>query len=515
VGLALATLTGLLYYASFPGLDIWPLAFIAFLPWVVALRGRTPGQAALQGLLVGLVVGVLGFYWLLGMLREFSGFPVAVCAVFMLLLCAYQGGRFVLLGWLHARAERRGWPAAPVFIAAFAASETAYPLLFPFSFGATMHDVHPVVQVAELGGPTLVALVTLAPGWALGAATAAWLAGRQRDAGLLRGLWAGAAEVGRVWVGLALAAPLLASAYGLARIAQVDAAVAAAPKLRVGVVQANMSLKSKREEREEGLRRHVELTGRLRKEHDVDFVVWPETSVAGAVEEKDVARFYERFVTRKLRVPALVGAVIARKVDDARGFALSNSALISDGKGVIRGRYDKQFLLAFGEYLPLGELFPVLYEWSPNSGQFSPGRSFEPLPLGDHPIAVFICYEDIVPSFVNRLMKDGRPELLVNMTNDAWFGDTSEPWEHMTLAKLRAVEQRRFLVRSTNSGISGIVDPVGRMLASTPTFEVATLAEEVALLRLDTPYRHLGDVPLWVLTALALAMAFLRRPGRA
>ena len=115
-----------------------------------------------------------------------------------------------------------------------------------------------------------------------------------------------------------------------------------------------------------------------------------------------------------------------------------NTALLADEKGEILGRYDKQFLLAFGEYLPFGETFPVLYDWSPNSGRFTPGTSIEPLVLGEHRISALICYEDILPSFVNKIVAHADPDLLVNLTNDAWFGDSTEPWIHFALAKMRA-----------------------------------------------------------------------------
>jgi apolipoprotein N-acyltransferase len=192
---------------------------------------------------------------------------------------------------------------------------------------------------------------------------------------------------------------------------------------------------------------------------------------------------------------------------------LFNSALMADREGKITGRYDKQYLLAFGEYLPLGDRFPILYEWSPNSSRFSPGTSFEPLSYEGHDIATFICYEDIVPSFVNKLMHHGEPELMVNMTNDAWFGDSTEPWEHMALAKLRSVEQRRYLVRSTNSGVSGFVDPVGRLTQRTETFEQAAISENVAWLKLPTLYRFWGETPWWLVSGAIFLMAFIRRPA--
>jgi apolipoprotein N-acyltransferase len=458
---------------------------------------------------VGVVCGVFGFYWLLNMLQTFSGFPAWICALFMLILCAYQAGLFALLGWLYARGVQRGWASGVVFAVAFVASETVYPLLFPFTFGATMHEVYPIVQMAELGGPILVALTVLASNWALALVLGRYIESRRTEeplsiAGAFRAVgW-------RRWVPL-LSVPVVASCYGLVRIVQVDEAVRQAEKVRVGIVQANMSLSEKRVDRDEGLKRHTDLTRKLVKDEKIDLVVWPETSVAGAVNEKKAFQHYRKTVTGRLRVPAIVGAVLYRRVDDARRSVLFNSALISDEQGRIQDRYDKQFLLLFGEYLPFGDKFPILHEWSPHSGRFSPGTSFEPLRFRGHDIATFICYEDIVPSFVNKLMKHGEPELLVNMTNDAWFGDTSEPWEHMALAKLRAVEQRRFFVRSTNSGISGFVDPVGRLTKRTETFKKAAIAQDVAWLKLGSPYRIWGNIPWWILSVVAFAFAFIDR----
>jgi apolipoprotein N-acyltransferase len=167
--------------------------------------------------------------------------------------------------------------------------------------------------------------------------------------------------------------------------------------------------------------------------------------------------------------------------------------------------------VTFSEYIPFGDTFPILYEWSPNSGRFSPGNRVEPLHVAGHDIATIICYEDLSPSFVNRLFRNKSANLLVNITNDAWFGDTLEPAQHFALAKLRAVEQRRFFVRATNSGISAVVDPVGRTLSQTKTFTETTLSESIAWLDGSTVFRVVGDVPYWLLTLAAFIMAFVRR----
>src|SRR5690348_1986099 len=143
-------------------------------------------------------------------------------------------------------------------------------------------------------------------------------------------------------------------------------------------------------------------------------------------------------------------------------------------------------------------MFPYLYQMSPNSSRFSPGKSIEPLVWGDHRISTLICYEDILPSFVNGMVAHASPDLLVNMTNDKWFGDSTEPWIHLALAKLRAVEHRRYLVRATNSGVSAIVDATGRVVAHGGTFDAEQLVGEVRFLSSKTVFEALGDIPYWI-----------------
>ncbi|MCH2110808.1 MAG: apolipoprotein N-acyltransferase, partial [Polyangiaceae bacterium] len=433
--------------------------------------------------------------------------------IMMVLLILYQGGRFSLLGWLYARSAARGWPPGLVFTFAFIASETIWPLVFPFTFGASFHHVYPVLQLAEIGGPILVALVGVATSWGF----ASWIIGYlsipadQRTWWSLRS-WAHAFQrAGRVRLGVLLGAlPAVVTVYGLLRIAQVDEAVQKAEKLRVGLVQANLALDAKLFFSNDSLFTHQRLTQKIRNQ-GAQLAVWSETSMGGSYPEDTGPRYYERIVTSPLKMPAIVGAVLHRAVEDARSYLMFNTAFLADGQGKVTGRYDKHILIPFGEYLPFGDSFPSIYRYSPNSGRFSPGTRMKPLKFGAHEIAIFICYEDIMPELVNEIMNAGDAGLLVNMTNDAWFGDTSEPWEHMALAKLRSVEQRRWMVRSTNSGISGFVDPVGRLTKQTPLFKEATLIEDVAWLDLWTPYRVIGNKPYWLASFLILCMSWLKK----
>jgi apolipoprotein N-acyltransferase len=495
VGAALALLTGLLYFLAFPGIDVWPLSFVALAPLFIALRGASPKRAFGLAWLSGFTMTMVGFYWLLEMLQTFSGFSIALCLLFMALLCGYQAGRIGVLGWLYGRAERRGWPSELAFALAFAASEYLFPLLFPWYYGATVHQIPLLLQTADLGGPFLVGLVLTAANLLIAEFVLAWLEKRPLRRRVL------AIESGAV---------LLAILYGAVRIRMVDNEVARAPKVNVGLVQANMSLMGKRKDIAEGLQRHIRMTEELRASKPTDFVVWSETSVMRAIDEKEVAYAVPQFVSRDIKIPAIFGAVIVRPVDDAREYIAWNSALSTDASGAVTGRYDKQFLVTFSEYIPFGDQYPVLYEWSPNSGRFSHGTSLEPLRVLNHDVATIICYEDLSPSFVNKVFRHKDAQLLVNITNDAWFGNTIEPFQHLALSKLRAIEQRRYFVRSTNSGVSAFIDPIGRTLSQTETFKQQTLSERIAWLNGTTLYRILGDYPIWVVCLVSVLMAFVR-----
>ena len=499
---ACAALSGVLYWLAFAGMDVWPLAFIALVPLWIALQGQAPRRALALGTLAGFTMNVCGFYWLQEMLKTFSGFPAVVCFFFVAVVCTYQGGRIGLLGWLYARASARGWPASLVFIAAFVASELVYPLLFPWYYAATVHQIPLLTQTAELGGPIFVGVVLVAANLAIAELPLARLANRKLD---LRIVVGGAATL------------TLAILFGAIRIRAVTAQAKASEPVKVGMVQANMGLMEKRQDPFEGMTRHLRATDELRRE-GVDFVIWSETSAMRPLREEEIARAVPNEIGRRLGLPAIFGAVLVKPhPDPRRRYVFFNSAISTDARGEVDGRYDKEFLLAFGEYLPFGDAFPALYEASPNSGRFSPGTELSPLFVDvhgkHHPVAMLICYEDILPAFTNDAVRATHPELLVNMTNDAWFGDSSEPWEHLALAQFRAIEHRRYLVRSTNSGVSAVIDPVGRVVSHTDTFREETTSATIAWMNGGTAYEKLGN-SLWYLVTLAVAVgAFVRRRG--
>jgi apolipoprotein N-acyltransferase len=209
---------------------------------------------------------------------------------------------------------------------------------------------------------------------------------------------------------------------------------------------------------------------------------------------------------RGFRTPLLFGVVTSRPDEsDPAASRDFNSALLVDADGTVRGRYDKNLLLLFGEYLPLADTFPFLRKWLPEAGDFTPGRDVSVLSSGDARLGVLICYEGILPAFTRRVARLD-PNLLVNLTNDAWFGRTAEPDLHMQLAAFRAVEHRRFFVRSTNTGVSVVVDPVGRVLHRTSLSDPESFVADTVLLEGETIYRRFGDLFAWGCLGLSLLL---------
>jgi apolipoprotein N-acyltransferase len=494
---ALAAASGTLYFLGFAGFDLWPLAFVALLPMLWALdpmheaKPVTTRQVFGAGLVFGLVTNAGGYYWLVGMLRDFSGFPLVLCVLFAAVVWAYQGLVLALFGFLYHRARKLGFGNVLAATLAMCLAEWLYPMLFTHYFGNSLHTLPYAIQTADLGGPLLsTALLTAANA---GLYTLSLSMQRHRvdlrDVAIAAALW------------------LFNLGYGAYRIHEVDERAAAADKLALGIVQTNMGIFQKRADPIEGLRRHIEQSEELQQEHELDLLVWPESAYGWYLPER-TENVRELVTGRSIHTPLLFGGLSRRRVDGV--LRPHNTAFLVDAEGRVLDTYDKTYLLAFGEYIPLGDTFPKLYELSPNTSHFARGNHVRSLSLGRHRIGALICYEDILPAFVRKVMAEGEPHVLINLTNDAWFGDTHEPWEHLALAKFRSVEHHRSLVRATNSGVSAVIDPVGRVVTQSGTFTRENLHAEIPMLTGRTLYSYVGD---WVgpLSLVVLVGQWLRR----
>jgi apolipoprotein N-acyltransferase len=437
-------------------------------------------------------MNVAGSTWLPLVVRTFGELPWAVCGLISLVFCLWNAGRSALFAWLATRAERNGWPRDVAVVLAFAGTEVAYPQLFPFFAAGQVHAAPLLLQLAEIGGAVFVGVPLVTTALAVAEVIEARLDARP----VARG------RVKRLLVG-----PALMLLFGAVRMPMVARDVAAAPAARVGLVQGNTPHEGA--PLRESLAVHRAATARLVASEKVDLVVWPESALSGVVAPERLEALFQEMAhdphaPAPLTVPILAGAYVGQGDD------VSNSAVLFAGDRV-RGRYDKMHPLAFGEYIPLGDWFPAVYRLFPNAGRLTPGTSEEPLLLGSHRITPLICYEDILPAPADHAIAHAEPDLLVNLTNDAWFGNTAVPQIHLALAKLRAVEHRRYLVHATNSGVSAFVDPLGRSTGETPVLEAAAEAETIHWMRSRTLYERIGDWPWWGAAVIAAAWAIFPR----
>lgn len=483
----LAALSGALVALAVTVTGASAVAFVALVPLLRAVAG--PGVSARHALALGwtagLVTQAVGSYWLVGTLVRFSGHPWTVALPLALAVWSYEGGRLALFAAVVRLARpERAWIAP----CAWGALEWAYPLVLPWELAAGLSSRPLLVQLADLGGATLVSMLVVA----VNAAVFVRLPGSGAPPGVRSALPVSTA-----------AACLFAALYGAHRTGVIDAAAARAPKLRVGIVQPGVEPERMRAGSGGTLGRLVALSRALDAEDRPELFVWPESALPGAIE---VARGRVRALVGTLDVPVLLGATTLEV--GSRDAGLHNSALLVAPGGQILARHDKRRLLPFGEYVPLSEALPLLRSLAPNAGRFRPGRLRPPIALGSARVTALVCYEDVLPDLVRELVRAGNPNLLVNLTNDSWFGDTSEPRTHFALARLRAVEHRRALVRATQTGVSAVIDPVGRVVQEAPSFEPATLVAEVPLLAGATPFTTLGPWPAWLgalITLFALA----------
>ena len=490
---AILLLSAVLMFLGFAGFGIWPLAFIGLVPAlyvidpVLGTHGgfNRPGGRAFFGraFFFGYIAYVGGFYWVEYTIRTFGGFPLALSSFFASAFWGFQGLQFVFLLWLFGRARQHGYPATLVVVTAYLATEGFYPQLFEHYYGNAFYNVPILAQVADLGGPEMCTALAMIVNGALYELLAARLLQK---------------PLPRLGPAVALGYVLFALVYGAFRLSSEAERAAHAPSIRIASVQANLGLFERFDDAFEGVRRHRRLSDALERDEHPDLIVWPESSVPLWLDRPES---FERVIP-DLETPLLFGGIRHQEHHGVR--REHNTAFLTNAERRIIGSYDKTYLLAFGEYIPFGEQFPVVYEISPMSGQFSPGTSVEPLTLAlrdgrSFRATALVCYEDIVASFVRRAVNEGDPHVLLNISVDSWFGDTQEPWVHLALAQFRAIEHRRWLVRTTITGVSAFVDSTGQVRTHTEPFEEATRVLDVPMLQGNTTlYELLGPWPGWL-----------------
>ncbi|MCY3728567.1 MAG: apolipoprotein N-acyltransferase [Nitrospira sp.] len=483
----------------------WGLfAWIALLPLHRVLIGVTTGQAFWRGWLAGFLAFTGTMYWVVTAMHLYGKVPLPISIVLMLVLAGYLGLYVGLYAWGVVRLEQRwgagAWIAAPClwvsleYVRTYAFSGLPWGLL-----GYSQFQWLSLIQIANITGVYGVSFLIVLVNVSL------FLLFRrvQTESPQRRS---------RPWVPLAwtVAAILGVWLYGLSQLH-----VPPADSLNVGIVQANIDQAHKWDTayRAETLKRYRRLTETVSPESDL--ILWPEAATPFMFEQEPDYRSLVTGMTRDAGVPLLFGSPALRRERDGTPYLL-NSAYLLNPSGEITGRYDKQHLVPFGEYIPLEEILFFLDKLVVGIGDFHPGPGPTLLSFARGPeqrqtrFGVAICFEVIFPDLVRRLAREDA-DFLVTITNDAWFGNTVAPHQHFGMVVFRAVENRMAFARAANTGVSGLIDPTGRILSVTPIFTEQAVNGSIPLSAPSTLYTRFGDVFAWACVIMALVLLSFAR----
>jgi len=461
------------------------------------LAGRVSARRGfLLGLLTGIVHSAGTLYWTSGTVRTFGGLPLVVAILVAGLLVCYMALFSAVASAASAVMIRRLGPRGLLLApAAWVGSEYARAYLFggfPWNpLGNAVVTLLPLAQLASVGGVYLLSwfLATLHACFALAAITS----GRRRVA----------AAVGAL--GLVAAASL----WGSARINEGQLTREGTP-IKIGLIQGNVPQTEKWDPSRATaiFDRYLQMTKDATSK-GAQFILWPESATPFFFNEDPLSAAELRRVVSETRTPLLFGT---DEIEFASPTRYYNSAFMLDSAGATAAVYRKMYLVPFGEYVPFGYLLTFVGPLVEAVSAFSPGTRVTMLPIDGHMASTAICYEVVYPHLIREGVLQGS-ELLTTITNDAWYGESSAPFQHFELATMRAIEQGRYLARAANTGISGIVDPYGRVLAKTRLFETTTVIGDVRFIQERTVYATIGDLPaqLAVLfTLLGLGTALWR-----
>lgn len=496
-----AMASGVLLALSFPNGNLWFLAWFALVPWLLTLQQR-PFRS---GMLAGGVFFALVLYWVNLVMTRYGGLNLPLSLVAYLLLVAYLAVYFGAVSWVSTWLSRQlGLSLLVGFPLAWGAAEYARAHLltgFPWaSLGYSQQAFLPFIQTAEIWGVTGVSLLVVFGNLLL---ARVWRAFAD-SAGLVRCALPCCVLV-LLLVGIGL--------YGQLRLQELATATSSNP-LTVAVAQGNIEqgVKWNPEYLQKTLDRYASLTDQA-SQVPLDLIIWPESATPFFFQDPSPQAEFVRAVAARADAALLFGSPAYQRAGTS--FEYFNSAFLLSPGGQLLGRSDKVHLVPFGEYVPLKWLLPFIDKLVVGIGDFSPGK-LQTLPFGATRLGVLVCYEVIFPELARGYIRQGA-DLLVNITNDAWFGRSSAPYQHLAMASLRAVENRVWIARAANTGVSAFIDPTGRVHSATELFRSEFRIQQLNANASPGFYTRFGDLPGQTclgLSLLLLAVACLRQKIR-
>ncbi|OGW35784.1 MAG: apolipoprotein N-acyltransferase [Nitrospirae bacterium GWD2_57_9] len=501
---ALAAVSGLLLAAGFPNIDLHLLAWIGLVPLLYALKDQ---KNVMNGFWLGGISGLAFFsatvHWVTNSVHFYGNVPLIPASLITLLLCAYLALYPALFGLIvvdiMSRRPSLLFIAAPAAWTALELARTYVFSGFPWALlGYSQYTALPVIQIADTTGVYGISFLIVM----VNASVAAFAFDRKKIAGLIAGC---------VVISLVLA-------YGYLRLGMPENAGG----IRVSVIQGNIEQDKKWDPayQRETINIYKSLTVEALKQQP-DLVIWPETSTpfyfnGNSPEERRLTVELREFV-KKNKVPLLFGSP-TYEIKQYRNVILRNSAFLISTDGEVAAKYDKFHLVPFGEYVPLKNVLFFVEKMVQAIGDFWSGYDYTVMSIPNKGagmketrISTVICYEIIFPDLVRKFVDRGAG-IVTTITNDAWFGRTSAPYQHFSMAVFRAVENRVPVARAANTGVSGFIDAKGRILAASYIFTPAHLTGTLTPGIKRTFYSRHGDVFSYACTLLSvLTLIFARK----
>jgi apolipoprotein N-acyltransferase len=499
----LAVSSGVLLTLSFPNTGLSWLAWVALVPLLAALRNLSPKNGFYLGLCAGFAHYLTLVYWLAYTMSTYGHLPLYASVPIFLLLSAYLALYVAVFSMLLTRFYPR--PLFLVFMIPSVWVSLEYIRSFLFTgfpwglIGYTQFNVLHLIQISDIFGVYGVSFcIALSNGAIflayLNLSGKDWQKKEVKTGHAAGAVFTFALVLCFVWF------------YGQWRIQSIQKLISDSPSIKAAIVQGNIDQAKKWDPafQRTSTEKYINLS-LLAKKHKLDLVVWPETATP----------FYF------LHNAQLSEMVIKGIHDTGTDFLIGspsfnlgtsrveyyNSAYLIGPEGNLYGRYDKAHLVPFGEYVPFKKWLPFLDKMVEGVGDFNPGKEGRTIKWGDYRLGVQICYEIIFPH-LSRAMIKNHASLLVNITNDAWYGRSSAPKQHFSMTVFRAVENRRSIIRSANTGISGFIDPSGRVIAATPLFKDATITRSVPVIEETTLYSRFGDLFAMACLGITLVAVF-------
>lgn len=486
--LSFGCLSGMLLTASFPSLGIGVLAWIAMIPLLIALNNLTSFDGFRLGFLAGIVHYLTLLYWFIPFLTTYGPFPVVVSLGILLLLSSYLSLFWGIFGLIIARLRLSLAMLVLIAPAIWVSLEFIRSHLFtgfPWELlGHSQFSALHLIQISDIVGVYGISFILMMANSLL-LCLFYYMTGRkwQNQALVLKAVMAVAiislVIIGAVW------------GYGTWKIPRVKTDIARAEQKKIAIVQGNIDQTEKWDTAYQisTINKYLALSGSA-ENGQTDLIIWPETSMPFYFSNNIPLTTMVRKGIDANGMDTLLGSPYY--THDRGRVEYFNRAFLVASNGEIQDHYDKAHLVPFGEYVPLKRWLPFLGKMVAQVGDFSAGTVGDTLEWGQNKIGVLICYELIFPVLSRFTTRHGA-DLLINTTNDAWYGRTSAPYQHFSMAVFRAIETRRTLVRAANTGISGVVDPSGEIVAKTDIFEDAVITETIPLMNGQTLYVQYGD----------------------